>query len=364
MGQTVVGISGSDFTINGQLTYAGRTFEGHRIEGLLFNVRAVQAIFDDENPTTRALWAYPDTGQWDPDRNVDEFCAALESWRAHGVLAFTLNLQGGGAIYKPEIYNTYDNNAFTPDGDLKPAYMARLTKVLARADELGMVVILGLFYGGHIKKLDGEAAIHRAAHNAMAWLDASGYCNVLIEIANELEWVVHGTGVTLFALDRVHEIITPLRECWPRFLYSASQGGFDADKQIGLPTPALIDVVDFLLPHGNGNTAGELEHWLDVIFDMPEYQQKPMPMMINEDSISPLNLDVAWRKHVSWGYYDQGFGSEWGGDVYCDFRGQPRENRYEALSGFQTPPVNWMINTPHKQAFFTRVAQVTGATVG
>ena len=360
MGQTTVGISGTDFTINGQLTYPGRTFEGRRIEGLLFNVRAVQATFDDANPVTCAHWAYPDTGQWDAERNVNEFCAALPTWRDHGILAFTLNLQGGGAIYAPEVYDAYDNNAFTPAGELKLPYMARLEKILARADELGMVAILGMFYNAHVKKLDGEAAIQRAARNTMAWLEKCGFRNVLIEIANEIEWVVHGTGITLVAPDRVGEIIAPLRERWPDYLYSTSQGGFHPEKQIGFPTPALIEAVDFLMPHGNGNTTVALGRNLQSVFAMPKYKQKPMPILINEDSISPLNFDVAWRNHVSWGYYDQGFGSEWGGDVYCDFRAQPRETDCATLSGFQTPPVNWRINTPHKQAFFARMAEVVG----
>ena len=31
------------------------------------------------------------------------------------------------------------------------------------------------------------------------------------------------------------------------------------------------------------------------------------------------------------------------------------------LSGFQTPPINWGINTAHKRAFFDRVREVTGS---
>jgi len=38
----------------------------------------------------------------------------------------------------------------------------------------------------------------------------------------------------------------------------------------------------------------------------------------------------------------------------------PRETAYADWSGFQTPPVNWTINTPEKRAFFSRVAEVTG----
>jgi hypothetical protein len=41
------------------------------------------------------FWDYPD-GPWDPERNVREFLAALPAWRRCGLLAVTVNLQGGG----------------------------------------------------------------------------------------------------------------------------------------------------------------------------------------------------------------------------------------------------------------------------
>ena len=35
-------------------------------------------------PGDARQWAYPDTGKWDPERNVREFLAALPEWRRHG----------------------------------------------------------------------------------------------------------------------------------------------------------------------------------------------------------------------------------------------------------------------------------------
>ena len=102
-GRTVLGIDGERFTINGAPTYAGRSYRGWPVEGLLLNVRAVQAIFDDLNPETRGQWAYPDTGVWDAERNLNELLAVLPEWRAAGLLAVTVNLQGGSPEgYEPE----------------------------------------------------------------------------------------------------------------------------------------------------------------------------------------------------------------------------------------------------------------------
>src|SRR4051812_16311515 len=72
--RTVVGIDGQSFLINGKPTYAGRTYRGMKVEGLLMNARLVQGIFDDQNPQTCKNWDYPD-GPWDPDRNTREFIA-------------------------------------------------------------------------------------------------------------------------------------------------------------------------------------------------------------------------------------------------------------------------------------------------
>ena len=113
--KTTVAIQGDAFLLNGQPTYPGRWFRAGgrdlKIEGLLLNSRMVQGIFDDENPETRDRWAYPDTGVWDPERNTREFLAAMPEWRAHGLLGFTINLQGGS----PEGYSQdqpWRNSAF------------------------------------------------------------------------------------------------------------------------------------------------------------------------------------------------------------------------------------------------------------
>jgi hypothetical protein len=359
---TQVAISGDEFLVDGRPTYAGRVFEGHSIQGLLFNVRAVQATFDDANPATRALWAYPDTGEWDAERNVAEFCAALPSWRAHGVLGITLNFQGGGAYYAPEIYDHYDNNGFTPTGELRQPWTDRIARVLARADEVGMVVIMGLFYAAHLRRFENEEAIWRAAHNAMNFLKSLGHGNVLIEFANEIEVCHRRAGYEMFLPERAHELVIRLKKAYPEYLISLSQVGVNPETGKGIPPPALVEAVDYVLLHGNGARAPRLEAAIKAVQAIPELQRNPKPIVINEDSPGIPNLEVAWRNRVSWGYFDQGYGgpAAWGGDAYVDYQAKPRENKYEELSGFQTPPVNWTINTDLKRAFFNRVAEITG----
>ncbi len=357
---TQVSISSTQFLIDQEPTYPGREFEGSSVEGLLFNVRAVQATFDDANPATRFRWAYPDTGEWDAERNVSEFCTALPSWRDHGVLAFTINLQGGGPNYISEVYDQFDNNAFTPEGELKPAYADRVARVLGQADALGMVVIVGLLYAAHVRKMKDEQAVWRAAYNTLEFLKSTGHRNLLIEAANEIDVILEISGNEIFEPRRAHEMLERFRQTYPDFLYSTSLMGANVEEGKGMPPASLIEAADYVLLHGNGTRARQLDTAIKTVQAMPAYQRKPKPILINEDSPGIPNFEVACRHGVSWGYYDQGYGAAWKWDAYVDYEHKPRETRYEELSGFQTPPVNWTINTDQKRAFFHKVAEITG----
>ena len=79
--KTQLSIEGERWLINGRPTYEGQRYRGWNVEGLLMNSRMTNAVFDDENPVTRGLFAYPDTGEWDADRNTDEFIAMLPVYR-------------------------------------------------------------------------------------------------------------------------------------------------------------------------------------------------------------------------------------------------------------------------------------------
>ena len=363
---TELGIVGREFHLNGRPTYPGRVFEEHKIKGLLFNVRALQATFDDANPNTRKHWAYPDTGVWDPERNVEEFCAALPAWKAHGVLGFTINFQGGGPLYVPEIYDSYDNNGFAPTGELKLAYADRVARVLARADELGMVPIVGLFYWVNLLKMENEAAIWRAADEALAFLEGTGRRNLLIELANEIEVVVRRTPYDIFRPDCQPEMIEKLRAAHPGLYYSTSFMAHNVNLDPGYPPARLIEAADYVLLHGNGTRPPQLLAALQDLQALPAFQRNPKPILINEDSPAVPNLEASWRNYASWGYYDQGFaGQVETEDPYTRYQERPRWNTgpLDDLSGFQTPPVNWGINTPFKRAFFDRVAEVTGCMI-
>lgn len=350
---TEIQIEGPRFFINGEPTYQGRVYQGKPVEGLLFNSRMVQAVFDDENPDTVRNWRYPDTGVWDPERNTDEFCTMLPEYRRHGLLAVTVGLQGGGSVYEPAVYEHYVNSAFKPDGSLKPAYFKRLERILAAADAVGMVVIVNYFYWRQLDQLEGDRAVQRAVANATGWLLDTGYRNILVDIMNEFQ-----PGKGLLESEGIHELIETAQGITlddRRLLVSSSVHPKD------LLAPGRWQAVqDFYLPHGNDFWAADLRLQLQRIKESLPFQENPRPLLINEDSIHLDSLEAAFEAYASWGYYSQGYGCGGWRHGRFDWLAHGREARFEDLSGYQTVPVNWGINTAEKQAFFEKVAQITG----
>lgn len=337
--KTAVSIVGDAFHINGQPTYAGRVWNGHKIEGLLLNSRMVQGIFDDLNPQTARLWTYPDTGKWDPERNTREFLAAMPAWRRQGLLCLTINLQGGS----PQGYSSdqpWHNSAIAEDGTLRADYMRRLERLLDRADELGMAVLLGYFYFGQDQRLQDESAVIRATDTATKWLLDRGYRNVLVEINNECN-VRYDHAI--LKPDRVHELIERVKKTTPqgrRLYVSTSYGGNTVPKE------NVVRSADFLLLHGNGVSQP------DRIAEMVRQTRavvgyRGQPILFNEDDHFDFekprnNFVAAVSSYASWGYFD--------------FR--MKDEGFD--EGYQSVPVNWGVSSARKRGFFKLLGEMTG----
>ena len=374
--QTQLTARGECWLINGQTTYKGQKYRDWDVQGLLMNSRMTNAVFDDENPVTRQLWAYPDTGEWDADRNTDEFIAHLPTYRAHGLLAVTVNLQGGsptgyyreasfrqitaarrldasddvvGAGRPSPVSQPWHNSAFAPDGSLKPEYMRRAARIVAACDALGMVVILGYFYFGQDERLTDEAAVCRAVDEATKWVLESGYRNVLIEINNE-------TNVPRYEHDilqphRVAELIEQAHSRQldgRRLLVGTSYGGGR------VPDNDVVAAADYIMLHGNGVAEpARIAEMVAQTRALPSYT--PKPILFTEDDHFEFdkpdnNFLAALSAYASWGYFDPGAAAG-GWSTFGDYR-----------DGYQNIPVNWSINTGRKRSYFKLLAQVTGST--
>lgn len=337
--KTVVSIEGERFLINNKPTYQGKSWQSYPVEGLLMNSRMVQGIFDDTNPETVEQWKYPDTQKWDPDRNTNEFIKAMDEWYAKGLIAFTLNLQGGSPVGYSGV--PCINTAITPDGSLDEAYMIRLEKILKRADEKGMIVILGLFYFRQDQHVKDEAAVIKGVENTIDWLFEKNFRNVIIEINNECDLRAYDHEILKPA--RVHELINLVKgreKNGFRYLAGTSFGGGK------IPLENVVAVSDFILLHGNG--VGDPARIAEMVKEVRCVEgYKPMPIIFNEDDHFDFdkesnNFVEAIKSFASWGYFD--FRME--GEGYDD--------------GYQSVPVNWIISSPRKKAFFDKLEEITG----
>jgi hypothetical protein len=338
-GRTTLAIKGDAFLINGKPPYAGRTWRGMKIEGLLMNSRMVQGIFDDLNPETRHMWAYPDTKKWDPERNTHEFLAAMPEWRKHGLLSFTINIQGGS----PQGYSQdqpWENNGFHPNGTLRADYLSRLERILDRADELGMAPIVGYFYFGQDQRLEGDEAVQRAVREATTWLLKKGYRNILVEIANESDNRKYEQP--LIKAPRVHELIELAKSITldgRRLLVSTSFNGGS------IPPAAVVAASDYLLLHGNGvHDPERIKGMVQKTRAVEGY--RPMPILFNEDDHFDFdkeqnNFVAAVSQYASWGYFDYRMKGE-GFD-----------------EGYQSVPVNWGMSSARKKGFFALLKEMT-----
>ena len=342
--RTVISIEGGKFFINGQPTHAGRVHEGKSIEGLLFNSRMANAISDDENPATNGIWAYPD-GPFSAERNVSEFIAALPSYKAHGLDAVGINLQGGS----PQGYSwvqPWTITGFNADGSIKPAWLDRLDRVITACDELGMVVILGLFYWKQTRVFADEDAVRRAVTNVVDWLAERGARNVLIEIGNEVDLTFYQKNIEAA---RCHELVS-LAQQHSEGRFETPSGRLMVSTSLAFPRPVpenIVKVADFLLIHGNGTHHPDSVR-LQILRNKLSEAYRGQPIVSNEDDHYDFdkpdnNMLAAIGEGVSWGYFDY------------------RMNREGYAEGFQSLPVDWSIATARKKGFFELLKRVTGA---
>ena len=162
--RTRLTLDGTRFRLNGGLTYPGQP-----AQGMLLNVRMVNSVFQDDGKR-----------DFDPEKNTAEFVGKMPDYVTHGARAFTISLQGGYPGY-----NGARNSAFRSDGTLEPAYLARVARVIERADALGAVIILSLFYQRQDQVLRNEQAVRTGVIKAVDWVKQKGYRNIILEIVNE-----------------------------------------------------------------------------------------------------------------------------------------------------------------------------------
>ena len=269
---TRVSIAGDKWYLNAKITYPGA-----RAEGLLMNVRMVNAVFEDTNRT-----------DFDPEANTDKFMAQIADYFAYGVRAFTINLQGGMPGYEGAV-----NSAFSPDGSLCESYLKRVRRVIEACDREGVIVILGCYYQRQDQILKDAEAVRTGVVNTVRWVKKSGFTNVVLEIANEFEHSGFDHPLLGTAEGEV-ELIQLARETAPDLLVSTSGLGR------GTIPDSVARASDFILIHFNSTLLEGIPARISALkgFDKP--------IMCNEDqkvgekAAKAAELSVA--NGASWGF--------------------------------------------------------------
>ncbi|MCD6289025.1 MAG: hypothetical protein J7M34_00875 [Anaerolineae bacterium] len=246
---TRVSIQGNRWHINDKVTYPRAP-----AEGLLMNVRMVNATFEDLNR--------PD---FDPEANTDRFIAQIPDYAAHGVRAFTLNLQGGFPGYEGAV-----NSAFNPDGTLREPYLHRVKRVIEACDQQGIVVILGCYYQRQAHILRDADAIRAGVVHTTRWIQESGFTNVMLEIANEFNHPGFQHPLLKTPEGQV-ELIRLARRTAPGLLVSTSGIGN------GTVPGEVAEAADFILIHLNETPVEEIPERIATM------RQFGKPVVCNED---------------------------------------------------------------------------------
>ncbi len=247
--QTTVAIQGDRFLINGQPTYAGRTWRGMKIEGLLMNSpHGAGHLRRPEPGDARTGGPTPTRSSGTRSATRASSSPPCPSGAGTACSASRINLQGGS----PQGYSQeqpWHNSGFDPDGTLRPDYLARLERILDRADELGMVAdrrLLLLRAGPAARRTKrpsgGRCEKRRPGCSRRA------IANVLVEIANECDNRAYEQPI--IQAPRVHELIELAKSITVdgrRLPVSTSfNGGAIPTAETSSRPP------DFLLLHGNG----------------------------------------------------------------------------------------------------------------
>jgi len=116
------------------------------------------------------------------DTITERLIGQLDSFAAHGINAFLVNVQGGNGGW-PD--GGAALNGFYPDGTLKEEVKRRMKRLIHEADQRGMVVCVELFSHRHDQELENDAALEKAVKGAAAFIENESLRNVFVDLCHE-----------------------------------------------------------------------------------------------------------------------------------------------------------------------------------
>ena len=274
-----------------QLTYSGSRYR-RQARGRLMTLRLNQSLFDNE-------WF--DEKRLDCVSNTKRVIAALDFYKAHGVLAIIANLQAEDISYgegADEILIECGKDkmslisAFTADGSLKISWMSRLESLLLATSQRGMVVGLTYFHSAQDEIFNGPEAIVSATNNITDWLVEKNFRNVVINVADEWDLGGGTWNHARFIPENIDRLVEIIRERFNRADYALPIGA-SSSRKMSYPD-SLAHLCDLVLLHGNGRTPSEkLSHLRQI------RSTGRVMWMIRDDNGNKKNLSSLSREKAS-----------------------------------------------------------------
>ncbi len=266
--------------------------------GKLAIVRVDQGLFQDE-------WLVEQT--FDARANTDALIGSLDAYKAYGVSAVAVSLQGADPRYGDAIPRrsgaTYGEgkgtlvSAFEPDGSLKADWMERLEALLRATAERGMFVSITYFHPAQDEVLESPEAIVEAARNVTRWLIEKDFRNVIIDVATE--WDIEGEwDHVTFVPRNIANLIRDVRDQFNGAEFSLPIG---ASSGPGLSYPvSLARACDVVLVSGAGFPGAQRARRLR---QMAEYER---PLLIIDGDARPdairSDAHIALREASGWAF--------------------------------------------------------------
>jgi hypothetical protein len=208
---------------------------------------------------------------------TDELIAQFDTWHDNGVNSFILWLQGSSGGYTPvftrdgteidddkkgvtSIVGFGDDHDDTENGSTTGTEVIERTKrIIEAADEHGMVVIVGLFYGSAAQDSDPDTLTNAARTAATALKD---YSNVIFDVYNEPD-----TSDSPTSEKNLGDYLRAVKEAAPGRLVGTGTVDTDDNEDI-----ADMDDVDVVMQDAGANA----DEAIDAFETLKDHTDKPI----------------------------------------------------------------------------------------
>lgn len=222
------------------------------------------------------------------DESTDDLIKFLPQYKRYGINIVSVFLMGS---------RYGDVKGFDEDVTLNPIYTRRMEKIIEAADELEMVILVGVLYWGDSKsKWDswGQNEAGKAVFNTVKWLSAKGYKNVFIDVDNE------GMGKKFKGFDQ-EGLVRSAKKADPEYFVATNfKGDPPAQADLGIHFSNKVESKPYIESEGTPDNAPG-NYWGSYSKNPPLYNYINIGVYTDEMKERQLEITQEHFEH-GWGY--------------------------------------------------------------